>query len=91
VPSLFCRSAVKIDWGNAWYWNVRSHECYFEENLALSAVEIEHYELIALPMKLEELNAAHMRAASRPLCQIKIKAIVAKNEKERPLGGRRGA
>jgi hypothetical protein len=54
-------------------------------------VQIEHYELIALPMKLEELNAAHMRAASRPLCQIKIKAIVAKNEKERPLGGRRGA
>jgi hypothetical protein len=46
-------------------------------------VEIGHYELIALPMKLEELNAAPMRAASRPLRQIKNKAVVAKNEKRK--------
>jgi arylformamidase len=37
------------------------------ENLALSAVEPGDYELIALPMKLEGLDAAPVRAILRPL------------------------
>jgi arylformamidase len=39
------------------------------ENLALSAVEPGDYELIALSMKLEGLDAAPLRAVMRPLEQ----------------------
>jgi arylformamidase len=45
----------------------RSRDMLILENLALSAVEPGDYELIALPMKLEGLDAAPVRAILRPL------------------------
>jgi arylformamidase len=45
----------------------RSRDMRILENLALSAVEPGDYELIALPMKLEGLDAAPVRAILRPL------------------------
>lgn len=45
----------------------RSRDLRILENLALSAVEPGDYELIALPMKLEGLDAAPVRAILRPL------------------------
>ncbi len=45
----------------------RSRDLRILENLALSAVEAGDYELIALPMKLEGLDAAPVRAVLRPL------------------------
>ncbi len=47
----------------------RSRDMRILENLALSAVESGDYELIALPMKLEGLDAAPVRAVLRPLRQ----------------------
>jgi len=44
----------------------RSRDLRILENLALSAVEPGDYELIALPMKLEGLDAAPVRAILRP-------------------------
>jgi len=47
----------------------RSRDLRILENLALSAVKPGDYELIALPMKLEGLDAAPVRAILRPLQQ----------------------
>ncbi|MEM9633095.1 MAG: cyclase family protein [Pseudomonadota bacterium] len=44
----------------------RSRDLQILENLALSAVEPGYYELIALPMELEGLDAAPVRAILRP-------------------------